>query len=49
VHSSGNLIITNVQQSDAGFYTCVAQNMVGVKESIQARLSVYGKMRVVVG
>jgi hypothetical protein len=45
VHSSGNLIITKVKQSDSGFFTCIARNMVGLKESNPARLSVYEKPR----
>ena len=36
VHSSGNLIITDVRSSDTGFYTCVATNMVGSKVSENA-------------
>lgn len=41
----GNLIIENAQRSDAGFYQCVANNMVGKRISKPARLSVYEKPR----
>ncbi|KAH7671532.1 Immunoglobulin I-set domain containing protein, partial [Aphelenchoides avenae] len=45
LHPSGNLVIENVQRSDAGFYQCVAVNMVGERVSNPAKLSVYEKPR----
>lgn len=39
----GNLLITNVQTIDEGKYICVAQNMIGSKESAPAKLTVQGK------
>ncbi len=39
----GNLVITEVRASDAGKYVCVAENLVGAKESHQAVLSVHVK------
>lgn len=38
----GNLMITQVQQDDSGEYLCVAQNIVAVRESIPAKLTVNG-------
>lgn len=38
----GNLMITEVQQDDSGEYLCVAQNIVAVRESIPAKLTVNG-------
>jgi len=42
VHSGGDLVITDLQALDAGFYTCVARNMVGTRETESAKLTVYG-------
>ncbi|XP_050537160.1 roundabout homolog 2 isoform X2 [Daktulosphaira vitifoliae] len=36
----GNLMITNVQQDDSGEYLCVAQNIVAMRESVSAKLTV---------
>ncbi|VDN17899.1 unnamed protein product [Gongylonema pulchrum] len=43
LHPGGSLIIEKVQRSDAGFYQCVATNMVGERVSNSARLSVFEK------
>lgn len=41
----GNLLITNVQTIDEGKYQCIAQNMIGTKESAPAKLTVQGELR----
>lgn len=43
VHQTGDLIITDVQPVDAGFYTCLARNMVGTRETEAVKLTVYEK------
>ncbi|KAI6239118.1 Immunoglobulin I-set domain protein [Aphelenchoides fujianensis] len=42
VHPSGNLVIENVQRSDAGLFSCVAMNMVG-RTDVAARPAVEPK------
>lgn len=38
----GNLMMTEVRQADEGRYQCLVQNLVGMRESGHATLTVHG-------
>ncbi|GFU30687.1 roundabout homolog 2 [Nephila pilipes] len=39
----GNLVISEVRQSDEGRYTCIAENMAGMRESLPVHMAVHVK------
>lgn len=43
VVNPGNLVISEVRQSDEGRYACVAENMAGIRESLPVHMTVHGK------
>ena len=43
VSSEGSLLISQVKLSHSGNYSCVAENIAGVRESPVGSLTVYGK------
>ena len=44
ISSEGSLLISQVKLSHSGNYSCVAENIAGVKESPAGTLTVYGKL-----
>jgi len=42
ISNEGNIIVSQVRLSDAGNYTCVAQNVASRRLSSSAQLTVYG-------
>jgi len=45
ISNEGNLIISQARLSDAGNYTCVAQNVASRRLSEPAQLTVYGMLK----
>ena len=41
---SGNLVISSVQKSDAGWYICSARNLAGTRETDPTEIKITGKL-----